>query len=305
MTEAIDLKGVMTALVTPFNADDTLDVGALRDLCERQIQAGVSGLVPIGGTGEYPALSPVERIKVVETVAEVANGRLPVLAGVLPAGFEDAAAAGRALHQAGADVLMLLTPYYAPGTQEGIASYFRAYRDKIEAPVILYEIPGKTNVSMKAETICDLASDGTIIGMKYSSYDMAEFIRVAAQVPDNFALLSGEEPLFASHLAIGACGGIMTTANAFPEIWVKIYTAVAERGDLKSALAIQHQLDPLIQVAFSEANPGPLKEILRATGYPVGTPRLPLSRPAAPKRAEISSVVQAIQTRFYPTPVSA
>lgn len=305
MTVASDLKGVMTALVTPFNADGSLDIGALRSLCERQINAGVGGLVPIGGTGEYPALSALERAKVVETVANVVNGRVPVLAGVLPTGFEDAVDAGISLTKAGADVLMLLTPYYAPGTQDGIAAYFRAYRQRVATPLILYEIPGKTNVSMKAETVRDMAEEGSIIGMKYSSYDMAEFIRVAAHVPEDFALLSGEEPLFASHLAIGACGGIMTTANAFPEIWLEIYKAVVERDDLKAALDIQHKIDPLIQLAFSESNPGPLKEILAAAGNAVGEPRLPLARPKSPKQAQILLAVEAIKQQFYAKHLSA
>lgn len=305
MTAAADLRGVLTALVTPFNHDGSLDEGALKSLCERQLTAGIAGLVPIGGTGEYPALSLAERTRVIEIVAAAADGKIPVIAGVLPSGFADAVETGHALLNAGADTLMLLTPYYATGTQEGIASYFRAYRNRIDAPLILYEIPGKTNVSMRAETIRELASDQTIIGMKYSSYDFAEFIRVAAQVPEDFTLLSGEEPLFASHLAIGACGGILTTANAFPEIWVDIYRTVAVQNDLKAALAIQHQLDPLIQIAFSESNPGPLKEILRSAGFPVGEPRLPLSRPGPPKRAKISSVVQAIQNQFYHPQLSA
>ncbi|MCY6383745.1 4-hydroxy-tetrahydrodipicolinate synthase [Hoeflea prorocentri] len=288
----------MTALVTPFDKHSDVDEGALRALCRRQKQAGVGGFVPVGGTGEYPALSNAERARVVEIVSHEASGSIPVLAGVLPAGFEDAVEIGRLLRDAGADALMLLTPHYAPATQAGIAEYYRRYRDELQCPIVLYEIPGKTNVAMRAETIASLAEDGTIIGMKYSSYDMAEFIRVASAVPDEFALLSGEEPLFASHLAAGAKGGILTTVNAFPEIWVSIYNKVVVEHDLQGALKIQAQLDPLIQAAFSETNPGPLKSILEEVGFSCGKPRLPLYPPAGENLRTIASAVRGTFEKF-------
>ncbi len=290
MIEAADLKGVYTALVTPFNHDGSLDIGALRRLCEFQISAGVAGLVPIGGTGEYVALSVEERYQVVETCIEVSNGRVLVMPGVLSPGFKDAHEIGKHFFELGVDALMLLTPYYTAGTQEGIADYFRGYRDAVDCPLILYEIPGKTNISMQAETILSLVESGTIIGMKYSSYDVAEFIRVAALCADKLALMSGEEPLFATHVAIGASAGIMTTSNLLPEKWLAIYSAAAS-GNLKYALTLQAEMDPLIQVAFSDGNPGPMKEILKVGGIECGAPRLPLVSPNDVKRKEIVSVL--------------
>ena len=279
MLTAESLRGVFPALVTPFDTQGEVDETALRRLVARLLDAGVHGLVPIGGTGEYAALSPRERRLVVETVADAARGRVPVIAGVLAPGFEDAREAAWDFAAAGADALMLITPFYATGTQDGIAAYVRRFRDVCERPVVLYEIPGRTNVALQAETVARLAADGTIIGMKYSSYDVAQFIRVVAHAGDKIAILSGEEPLFATHLAIGARGGVLTTANLLPERWLAIFED-ATRGNLRAALAKQAALDPLIRAAFAETNPGPLKFLMQEAGQPCGKPRLPLLPPA-------------------------
>lgn len=284
------LFGVYTALVTPFSKDGALDEAVLKQIIGRVIGAGINGLVPIGGTGEYFSLSRAERNRIVEVTVAESHGRVPVIPGILSTGFHDALDAAIDFTERGADALMVITPYYTPGTQQGIEDYFRKLRDRVDRPLLLYEIPGKTNVALKAETICSLAEDGTIIGMKYSSYDVAEFIRVASLCADKIAIMSGEEPLFATHLAIGARGGIMTTANLFPERWIAIYEA-ASKGDLRRALKLQSAMDPLIGAAFCEANPGPLKEIMATAGYPCGKPRFPLEEATGPTKERIHSVL--------------
>ncbi len=293
MLTADKLQGVFTALVTPFTASGDLSETTYRDLIERMIGSGVHGLVPIGGTGEYFSLSGDERNRLVELAADGSAGRIPVIPGVLSTGFHDALETSRGFAERGADALMVITPYYTPGTQQGIEDYYRRLRDRVDLPLLLYEIPGKTNVSLKAETVRSLADDGTIIGMKYSSYDVAEFIRVAALCADRIGILSGEEPLFATHLAIGARGGIMTTANLFPEKWLSIYETVS-RGDFRGALDQQAALDPLLQVAFCEANPGPLKEIMNVAGTDCGKPRLPLEVASPQTRSKIRTVLAAM-----------
>ena len=291
MLTADDLFGVYTALVTPFDAGGNLNEPALRELAGRLLRSGVHGLVPIGGTGEYFSLSWAERNRIVELAVEVSAQSVPVIPGILETGFHDALAAASDFSERGADALMVITPYYSPGTQGGIADYYRRLRDKVDLPILLYEIPGKTNVALKAETVHSLADDGTIIGMKYSSYDVAEYIRVAACCADKIALMSGEEPLFATHLAIGARGGIMTTANLFPERWLEIYRLVAG-GDFKGALAKQADMDPLMQAAFCETNPGPLKEIMAVAGIPCGEPRIPLEPAAETTKLAIRTVLK-------------
>lgn len=290
MLTADRLSGVYTALVTPFAEDGALNEEALITLIGRMADAGINGLVPIGGTGEYFSLSRDERNRIVELTVEQSSGRLPVVPGILATGFHDALDAAADFADRGADALMVITPYYTPGTQRGIEDYFRRLSDRTSLPLLLYEIPGKTNVAIKAETIRSLAEDGTIIGMKYSSYDVVEFIRVAAFCADKIAIMSGEEPLFATHLAIGARGGIMTTANLFPEKWMAIYNA-ASSGNLREALKLQASMDPLIDAAFCEANPAPLKAIMAAAGHPCGKPRLPLEEATEPTRKKIHTVL--------------
>lgn len=294
MLTADRLTGVFTALLTPFNSEGELDEDMFKTLISRQLDANINGLVPIGGTGEYFSLSRSERNRVVELAVEGSAKRVPVIPGILATGFHDALDAARDFSERGADALMVITPYYSPGTQAGIEDYFRRLRDKTHLPIVLYEIPGKTNVSMKAEAIRSLAADQTIIGMKYSSYDVPEFIRVADFCASKIAIMSGEEPLFATHLAIGASAGIMTTANLFPEKWLEIYELV-KGGDFQGALKKQAILDPLMRAAFCETNPGPLKEIMAAGGIPCGQPRFPLEPPKQAVRDTIRTVVADLQ----------
>ncbi len=287
------IGGVFPALVTPFDADDRIDFSALRKLVARLLDAGVHGLVPIGGTGEYAALSQAERTQVVETVVDEVSGRCPVVPGVLATGFEDARQAAQEFTSAGADALMVITPYYATGRQDGIAAYFRRLRSTVDAPILLYEIPGRTNVALEAETVSALADDGTIIGMKYSSYDVPQFIRVVAAVGDKISVLSGEEPLFATHVAIGARGGVLTTANLMPERWIEIYED-ARNGRLRKALAAQKALDPLLRAVFAETNPGPFRHLMEMAGHPCGAPRLPLLPPQEPVRNALREALDRV-----------
>lgn len=273
------IGGLYTAIVTPFDRDRAVDVPTLRRLVALQVRAGASGIVPIGGTGEYPALSRSERRLVVETCVEAAEGR-PVIPGVLSTGFADAVEAGRDFLEAGAAALMVVTPYYAPGTPDGMRAYFKAYRDTVDLPVLLYQIPRRTTVAAPAECVQAMAEDGSIVGMKYSSYDMPEFIRTVRYAGERIAILSGEEPLVATHVRLGARGGVLASATAFPKIWIEVME-LARTGDIQAALALQARIDPVVDAIFVETNPGPLKALMGMVGLPMGSVRLPLLDPGA------------------------
>ncbi|RUX71535.1 dihydrodipicolinate synthase family protein, partial [Mesorhizobium sp. M2A.F.Ca.ET.040.01.1.1] len=208
--------------VTPLTVDGEVDFEMLRTLVRFQLDNGAAGVVPIGGTGEYPAFSRAERLAIVEACVEAAGG-IPVIPGVLSTGFKDAVEAGRDFAAAGAAAVMTVTPYYATGTQEGMRQYFAAYRNEVDVPVLLYQIPRRTNVAVTAEGIQAMAEDGSIIGMKYSSYDIPEFIETVKLAGDRIAILSGEEPLFATHIALGAKGGVLASASMYPKIWLRIF----------------------------------------------------------------------------------
>lgn len=274
-----DLTGLFTAIVTPFTDDKAVDFEALKALVQAQLRAGATGIVPIGGTGEYPALSRSERADIVRACVEVADGA-PIIPGVLATGFADAVEAGRDFAAAGAKGVMTVTPYYAAGTQQGMQAYFRNYRDAVDVPVLAYEIPRRTSVALKADTIAALAEDGSIIGMKCSSYDLPEFIRTIKLAGDRMAVLSGEEPLFATHVALGAQGGVLASATVYPRHWIEVFRA-ARAGRLDAAIKLQQQLDPVIDSIYRETNPGPLKHYMKLAGMRAGGVRLPLTDPSA------------------------
>jgi 4-hydroxy-tetrahydrodipicolinate synthase len=284
------LTGLFTAIVTPLRDDGAVDVKALQALVRFQLEAGASGIVPIGGTGEYPAFSRDERRTIVAACVESAQGK-PVIPGVLSTGFEDALEAGRDFAAAGAAAVMTVTPYYAPGTQEGMRSYFRQYRDSLDLPVMLYQIPRRTTVAAMADTVQAMAEDGSIIGMKYSSYDMPDFIRTAKYCGDKIAILSGEEPLFATHVVLGAKGGVLASATIYPRIWIEIFE-LARHGKLEAALKLQDRIDPVLDSIFLETNPGPLKTYMGLAGMPVGGVRLPLMPPAPETFAKLKSAAE-------------
>jgi 4-hydroxy-tetrahydrodipicolinate synthase len=188
-----------------------------------------------------------------------------------------------------------VTPFYSPGTQDGMRRYFGNYREAIDLPLLAYQIPRRTTVALSADTYGALAEDGSIIGMKYSDYDMSEFIATLRACGDKLAILSGEEPLFATHVALGATGGVLASATIYPEEWIEIFRLAAS-GDLKGALKYQAKLEPMLKAIYSETNPGPLKYFMGLAGVDVGGVRLPLTDPRPETIQRLSEVYMALKT---------
>lgn len=287
------LTGIFPALPTPIDASGNVDKKAVASLVDFLIAGGATGLVPVGGTGEYAALSPRDRQEMVAATVAAAKGRVPVVAGVLSTGFKESVQAGRDFVAAGAVGLMLVTPYYVTATQEGIREYFKAYADSLGVPILLYEIPYRTGISLKAETIQGMVEDGSIVGMKACNPDLSQFIRLIQLVGDKIAIMSGEEPLFATHVALGATGGVLATANLFPRLLNDIFDS-ARAGNLKAAIAKQKDLYPLLQVLFSETNPGPLKQAMAMIGLNMGPVLRPLQAPRADTMEALRQIVPAL-----------
>lgn len=296
MLTAKDLVNLYPAVVTPFGSDGAPDASAMTRLVARMFDGGAKGVVPLGGTGEYSAMSPSERRATVECAVEAAKGRGPVVPGVLSPGFAEARAAGLDFKAAGADAIMLLTPFYAIGDQAGMAAYIRKFREAVDLPLVLYEIPARTNVSLNPDTIASLAEDGTAIGIKFSNYDVPRFARIAGLVGDNFAMMSGEEPLVATHIQLGACGAVLATANLFPRYWSHLFELAAS----DPAAAIRHQLafQPVLDAVFAESNPGPLKRAMEMIGHPVGAARLPLVPPSAATEKMLKDALAPFQAEW-------
>jgi 4-hydroxy-tetrahydrodipicolinate synthase len=266
-----ELHGVFPAIPTPTTPGDTVDKRAVLDLMDHLITGGVSGIVPLGGTGEFCSLSHDQRVKMVALCAEAASGRLPIIPGILHPGYYDALYSGKAFADAGADAVMLLTPYYTTPSQEGIRDYFLRFADASPVPILVYEIPYRTRITIAPEVIHELSRHENIIGMKSSNTDLYHFLKVVSGVSDRFSIFSGEDTLFPLHMAGGAKGGIIVTASLLPRTWQAIYEA-GRAGDHAKAISMHRTLIPLLEMAFAEVNPGPLKSVWDLIG--IGAPHV-------------------------------
>lgn len=276
--DASSLTGMFPALPTPFKNDGSVDEPKLTELAEHLIAAGAAGLVPIGGTGEYTAMSPEARLRAVSATVSAARGRVPVIPGVLSPGYAEAISTGRAFMEAGAAGLLLITPFYARPTPDTLRAYFKQYAAESGAPLLLYDIGARTGVNVTPESVRQLADDGSIIGIKVCNTDMVNFERLAQLVGDRISLLSGDDYLYPIQALMGARGGILASSVLLPRYWEKI-DALAQQGDFIGAQNARNVILPLLDALFAQTNPGPLKAALRLAGREFGEVVLPLRAP--------------------------
>ncbi|MBN3739667.1 MULTISPECIES: 4-hydroxy-tetrahydrodipicolinate synthase [Burkholderia] len=299
MITSQNLRGILPAIPTPVHADDTIDVDAARNLLRYLLKQGIDGLVPLGGTGEYGALPRAERIRMAELSVKEVNGDVPVIAGVLDPGYHDALQAGKEFAAAGADGLLVLTPYYTNPTQQGIRDYFLRYADESPVPILIYEIPYRTRIAIAPEVLHELSRHERIIGMKACNTDMWHFLRTVAGVDESFSVLSGEDTLFPMHLAAGARGGVVVTATLLPTAWRKIQEHV-ENDRIGQALELHRSLIPLMNLAFAETNPGPMKAVMDLIGVDAPHMLAPLVKPDAALATKLRSELAKQLALFEP-----
>ncbi len=260
------LEGILSALVTPLTKNYELDEEKLRAHVDFQIENGIRGIVMMGGTGEYAALTAAQRKRAVEVAIEAAAKRVPVIAGALEPGFGECAAACRTFQECGADALLVLTPYYLSPSQEGIVDYFQRIDQIVDIPIVLYNIPYRTAVNMLPETVEKIVDTTKhVIGIKECSPNLGQNIELIKRVGERISILSGEEFLAVSVIAAGAVGGIIATTNVLPQIWVKLYELTAS-GNTNEAHDMLKDYLPVFQALFKEANPGPIKYAMRRLG---------------------------------------
>ena len=274
MTARTGFRGSFTALVTPFK-NGSLDDTAFRELVEWQIAEGTQGLVPVGTTGESPTLSHEEHRQVVQWCVEQANRRVPVIAGAGSNSTAEAIDFARHAEQAGADAVLIVTPYYNKPTQEGLFKHFEAINDAIGIPIIIYNIPARSVIDMSVETMRRLFELKNIAGVKDAT---ANVIRVSQQreaMGLEFNQLSGEDASALGFMAHGGHGCISVTANVAPRLCAE-FQAACLRGDYAAALQLQDKLMPLHTTLFLETNPAPAKYALSLLGKCEETVRLPM-----------------------------
>jgi len=268
-------QGSMPALITPFK-DGKVDFDAFQSFVEWQISEGSNGLVPCGTTGESPTLSHDEHMKVTDSCIEVANGKVPVIAGTGSNSTDEAIMLTEHAKKAGADGALVVMPYYNKPTQEGLYLHYKAINDACDIPIIIYNIPGRSVIDMSVETMARLAKLPNIVGVKDATCDLARPIQTRLAIGKDFCLLTGEDGTTVPYLAAGGAGTISVTANIAPRMCADIHKAWRSR-DLDTLMELQDRLMPLHQAMFSETSPGPVKYAAGLMGKCTGETRLPIT----------------------------
>ena len=272
----IIFRGAATALVTPMHSDGSLDLKTLARLTEWQIQSGIAALIPCGTTGEAATLSEAERLSVIQTVVEAAAGRVPIIAG---AGCNDTARAVqncKAAKAAGADALLLVTPYYNKCTPKGLQAHFKKLAAATNLPIILYNVPSRTGVAIDWESRQELSRMDSIVGFKEAGTDFSLINRHLLELNDTLPLYSGNDDLTLPLMSMGAHGCISVLSNILPHSTEALCDFLLQ-NDLPAARALHYQLLPLIKALFSEVNPIPVKAARPLIHFSCGQCRMPLS----------------------------
>ena len=268
-------KGVITALITPLR-DGKVDEAAFTRLLERQIDAGVHGVVPMGTTGESASLHIDEHKRVVELCVQVAAGRVRVIAGAGSSATDKSIELVRHAKTVGADGALVVTPYYNRPSQAGLAAHFEAIAEAVQLPILLYNVPGRTGVDLANETVARLASHPNIVGVKDATGDLARISWMRANIDaPQFDLISGDDPSYLGYLAHGGVGVISVTSNVAPEAMVALHAAAAS-GDYAAARGWQDRLIGLHKGLFLDNSPSPAKYALSRLGFCTEEVRLPL-----------------------------
>jgi 4-hydroxy-tetrahydrodipicolinate synthase len=294
---SLELTGVLTALSTPFNQDETIDVASLRRVVDRSIDAGVDGVVAAGSTGEVGALSSEERLLLIETVIDHTNGRVPVIAQTGATSTAEAIRLSQSAARSGADVLMLITPYYEPLSLEETVTYIKDVAVAVELPIMLYNIPSVTGVNLDPATVRSLAEEvDNIRYIKDSSANWEQALQLIHHHSDVIGTFIGWDAYIYSALVEGAAGVMAGTANVVPGEIVTVSKRVAE-GDLTGAREAWKALYPVIDALLSVPFIPSVKAGLSLQGLPVGIPR----RPTASLTAEDLGRVEQALAALYQT----
>ena len=279
----IIFKGMATALVTPMTADG-VDYEALGRLIDFQLENGINALVSVGTTGESATLTPQERKQVISFTIDRVAGRVPVIAGTGTNNTAHAIDFSVSADQAGADALLVVTPYYNKATQKGLIAHFTAIADQVTKPIILYNVPSRTGCNLLPATVAELAKHPNIAAIKEASGNMSQVVDLIARCGEDITVYSGEDGLTVPILSMGGMGTISVLSNVLPKEAVAMTDAFFA-GRIQEAAQWQCKLLPLIDCLFSEVNPIPAKAALSAMGFGQEHLRLPLT-PMEPENRE-------------------
>ena len=278
-------KGMATAMVTPMTPEG-VDYESLGRFIDFQLASGINALVAVGTTGESATLTPEERKKVISFTIDRVAGRVPVIAGTGTNNTLHAIDYSVSAAQAGADALLVVTPYYNKATQNGLIAHFTAIADKVDKPIILYNVPSRTGCNLLPATVEKLAEHPNVAAIKEASGNMSQVVELFARCGDKIDVYSGEDGLTVPMLAMGGMGTISVLSNVIPKGAVEMTDAFFA-GDLQKAAALQCRYLDLINLLFCEVNPIPAKAAISAMGYGKEFIRLPLTPMEAGNRTKL------------------
>ncbi|HEY5792397.1 MAG TPA: 4-hydroxy-tetrahydrodipicolinate synthase [Chthoniobacterales bacterium] len=287
------IQGTYTALVTPFR-DGAFDRPAFIQLIESQIDAGITGVVPVGTTGESPTVSHAEHVEIIRVAVEVAAGRCQVIAGTGSNSTDEAISLTQEAEKLGADAALIVAPYYNKPSQEGLYRHYRKIAESVKFPIVLYSIPGRCGVEIGVETTRRLAADCPNIGsIKEAGGSVERVNQLRQALPENFTIISGDDSLTLPFLSAGAVGVISVASNLIPAEVGALVQAWLE-GNPQKAQEIHRHFYPLFKDLFIEPNPVPAKYLLSRQGKMTEEVRLPLCEISEAARQQLTRTAQAL-----------
>ncbi len=286
-------KGSFVALITPFK-DGKFDESTFRSFINWQIEEGTNGLVPCGTTGESPTLSHAEHQKVTEACIEEAAGRVPVIAGAGSNSTEEAISLAKHAKAAGADAVLVVTPYYNKPTQAGLFDHYKAINDSAKVPIIIYNIPGRSIIDMTVKTMAELAKLDYIIGVKDATAQLDRPILTTLACGKDFCQLSGEDGTALPYLAAGGHGCISVTGNVLPNLCSAMQQAWIDKR-IEEAMLLQEKLMPVHSAMFCETSPGPVKYAAELLGLCSSATRLPITTIANDSKLEVEKALKGVE----------
>ena len=287
----MSLKGVYTALITPFNEDRSIDYGAMKNLIEFQIKEKINGLLPMGTTGESPTIKHEDHIKIIEMVIKQVAGRIPVIAGSGSNNTQEAIKMTKLIKELGADYSLQVVPYYNKPNQEGLYRHFMSIADSVDIPQIIYNIPGRTGKNVENSTMFKLAKHANVVAVKEASGNIGQIMDIIAEKLDNFEILAGDDNLTFPVIALGGTGIFSVASNLIPGKMVEL-TEAALRGDMEKAKELHYKLLPFFKAEFIDTNPIPIKYMMSLKNMVKEVYRLPLCELNDNDKKQVKSVLE-------------
>jgi 4-hydroxy-tetrahydrodipicolinate synthase len=290
----IDFGRILTAMVTPFNKDLSVNYDLARKLARHLVQSGSDGLVVAGTTGEGPTLTKDEKIELYRVIVEEVGGRASVIANTGGNSTSESIALTRAAQKVGIDGVMLVAPYYNKPSQEGMYIHFKSLAECTDLPIIIYNIPGRTSVNLLPRTLASLAEISNIVAIKESSGNMDQISELSLSLPDNFAIYSGDDSLTLPIVTLGGKGVISVASHLIGERMQDMINAFSS-GNVTLATDIHLELFPFFRGIFITTNPVPIKCALNMAGWQVGAPRLPLVEATQAEKESIRRLMEGMR----------